>query len=312
MTAEVLPAAVTGRAGLPSVDEPSGRGRLVRDFPSARDVLEGDLRYLTGRLVGEDRRLATGDQGGVHDLSLACGRIRALLECYHNQFDDDTVRSLVGELSWLMSRLGESRDLAVTQAYVESLPDAHESEALRFLARISQSRQFAAWDLGATRASRRYLEAVDLLAGAGASLRWDSRASGPWRAELIPGLQRAHAALRHAQARAEGADPSSIDEALGEVLERVRTLRYGTEVVEALDRPAYSPLVGRLIAVQEVLERHHDAVAVERVLQRGSRIIQDAGATRWLREARSLLAVAKADAVGDWYRVHGQVAALTY
>lgn len=313
MTAEALPTSVEDLGGRRSPDDGSPRPlRMARDFPSARDVLQSDLRYLGDRLLEQDRRLGAGDRGGVEGLDAACQRLRALLVCFEDLFDADVRARVVTELSWLTSRLGDSRDLAVVQAYVASLPAGQDAAASRFLARIEQSRQFATWDLSATRASRRYLAVLDLVARPGASLVWEARADGPWRGVLVPGLRRARIALQAAELRARDAGAGSIDAALGEVRDHVRTLRYSTEAVESLDRPRYSPLVGRLVAVQDVLERHHDAAVVERVLDRGSRVVQDSAAKRWLTEAKSLVVVAKAEAVGDWYREHVDLDAFTF
>jgi CHAD domain-containing protein len=291
----------------PLTREPSAApvwgGHLVaREFPSSRDVLESYLSLLSARLLDQDRRLRIEETDSVHEMRVTCSRIRALLACFNDEVDAAPRRHLAAELSWLASRLGESRDLEVVHAYVESLPIAENPEAVRFLADVSRFRQSAAWDLRANLASCRYLAALDLVRQPSASLRWRPRAEGPWRTELGPALAHAYGKVLRATVRAENADREEVDAALHLVRRRVRTLRYAAEAVEPLDRAAYSPLVGRLIASQNLLGIHHDAVVVEGVLGRMSRTGQDPSTKAWLREAAALVGDDKRAAIRKWHK----------
>lgn len=311
MTAEVMPAVPAG--SIPS--RTSGRlltGHLApREFPSARDVLESDLNLLAARLLEQDRRYTMEMDHSVHQMRVACCRLRALLRCYARQFDQVSLRHVDHELSWLLMRLGETRDLEVVHAFVASMPEAPTEEGRLFLGELESFQRSAAWDLRATFSSARYLEVLDLVREPSASLRWRGRSAKAWRAELPPDVHRAYARLRQAEAQAEEAGPDCVDEALHRVRKRVRGLRYATEAIESLDRATYSPAVGRLIAMQNVLGSHHDAVVVEALLRRMNRTSQHSISRAWLKETQAAAHDHKVAAIDAYRQERRGIAALT-
>lgn len=239
---------------------------------TARDVLAPYLAAQVRRMRQLDPLVRADLPDALHQMRVACRRVRAVLTCFRREFDRGAMHHVRKELGWLVDVLGRERDLEVLCDHVGALVTRHQPEVAACEAWVGDS---LARDLdaarGAARAglcSDRYDALVRALTDQSAWPPWADRSNLASGRELRRGLRAEWARLQVAATAARHTRGSRRDEALHEVRKSAKRLRYAAEAV----RPRFGDRAGRLAEamaeVQDVLGRHHDeAVAREAVVR---------------------------------------------
>jgi len=238
-------------------------------------ILRTQLRAFLGAEPGT--RLGV-DPEQVHDMRVATRRLRAALKLFAEALPvrADRFRQ---ELKWVGTVLGEVRDLDVQLARLEEWgghASAADRDALEELRVVLESEHAAA--------RARLMAALDgaryerLVAGFGGMLR-----QGPLRrspASRVPILAAAPDLVgrryRSVRRRGRRIDPDSSGEDYHALRIRTKRLRYAVEFVGPVYGKRARRLARRLVALQDLLGDHQDAlVAVDRL--RG--LVEEVGPT---------------------------------
>ncbi|MGW7566074.1 CYTH and CHAD domain-containing protein [Streptomyces tendae] len=278
------------KKGIVRSDSPSKLARALRDTgvdgpvvrrPSA-GVVAGSagsyvlayLREQVGTLVTLDPAVRRELPDAVHQMRVACRRLRGCLRSYRSVLDRRVTDPVRAELRWLAGELGTARDQEVLRERIDAGLDGLPGDLV--LGPVAA--RLRAWEVsrGVDVRSRtrqaldapRYLRLLDAL---------DALVDGPplrAKAAAKPARTMARAVLkeygrlagRMERALALPAGPTRETE-LHEARKAAKKLRYAAEVA----RPALGKPVARLgkhaKAVQQLLGEHQDAVVAQATLR---------------------------------------------
>jgi CHAD domain-containing protein len=278
---------VLARAGVHRSGSASKLGRVLADRVPARpprpvadgDATTGDvvLAYLAAQAVAihaVDPQVRRGSGDGVHDMRVACRRMRSTLQSCRTVLDRVRTDALVTELRWLGGELGGARDLDVQEERIGDAVAALPPELALGPVEAQTTRFFAGRRHGAAKTADaaldgdRYVALLDAIDALLADPPFTELAAEP-AAAVLPGLvakalRRARKAYRAAFAVAPGHER---DEQVHEMRKAAKRLRYVAELAEpALGRPA-KHLVKRVKEVQELLGEHQDSVVARGLLR---------------------------------------------
>ncbi len=271
------------RANRKKRTRPTAVGRAVPDTPAARsrsrkvghvrarwhpemaasDALAQIAAAQTSvMLANEPRVRAAVDVAALHDMRVACRRLREAVRLFAGILRPATARVLMRELKWLSAALGAARDVDVAcrelrrlregltskerhqlQAYIDWLVERRAGDRRRML-RVLTSRRF------------QQLQAR-LLALSGGAPGLMQSGSPPLDAYVQPALDRLRARVLRDGMRL---GPSAGDAALHRLRIRCKRLRYAYEFLA----PAYGEHLrrqaGNVKRVQDLLGDHQDTV----------------------------------------------------
>jgi CHAD domain-containing protein len=270
-----------------------GRGKredAEREAPPAAEVVLAAVRTQVQALLTADIGVRTGDPEGVHDLRVACRRLRSILAAFRPVLDRTATDPLRDELQATGARLSAARDGEVALEHLRAVVDAQPVELVRgpVVARL-QSTRVADHEKGrraAVRAlsDRRHLQLLDALDALLADPPLAEAAGQPAPAVLADAIRRTGKRLRHrveeAQeaARQEDGPEEAPDagtggheqeeHALHEVRKAAKRVRYTAEVAAALLGAPAEALVACTKQVQDVLGEAQDTVVTRAVCTR--------------------------------------------
>jgi CHAD domain-containing protein len=267
-------------------DEESGR----TSGAPAGDVVRAALELQVRALQDADLMVRTGQPDGVHQVRVACRRLRSLLAAFRPVLDRAQTDPLREELAQVGAALSPTRDSEVALAHLRDLVAAQPAELVLgpVAARLQQAvvKEDQAGDESARKAlsSAAYLQLRDDLDALVAAPPLTADAGRPADEVLREVLAHAGRRLRRA---VHAARDSEHAEALHDVRKAAKRVRYTAEAaVPVLGRPV-AELVGALKGVQEVL---------------GDR--QDTFVTRPLCHQLGLQAFAAGENAWTWGRLH--------
>ncbi|RBY88689.1 CYTH and CHAD domain-containing protein [Blastococcus sp. TF02A-26] len=265
-----------------------GKGREVAE-PTAADVVLGALRSQTDALLAADLLVRTGSPDGIHDLRVACRRLRSILAAFRPVLDRAGTDPLREELRWIGAALSAARDGEVALAHLRELVEAQPVEQVRgpVVARLQTA---AVQDAEAGRrkalrtlSDRRYLAVLDALDAVLAAPPLAEAAGEPARTALAEAIRRTgkRLAARVETARAADEETPHEDSPLHDVRKAAKRVRYTAEVaVPVLGEPAET-LVACMKEVQELLGAAQDTVATRDRCLRLGRAAGAAGESTW-------------------------------
>ncbi len=234
--------------------------------PRAEDVVLAAVRDQVTALQTADVALRLDQPDAVHQVRVACRRLRSIFSSFRRVLDRAATDPLREELSWVAGELSAARDDEVALAHLRELVAAEPvEEVLGPVAARLQQAQLRTAVSGRERAletlsDARYLRLLDdlyaLLAAPRLSDRADRRAHPVLRAAVRKAARRLDARLE----RVDATDGPEKDEAVHEVRKAGKRLRYTAEVARAdLGRPA-KKLVKVSKKVQQALGDRQDTV----------------------------------------------------
>ncbi|SHH08676.1 CYTH and CHAD domain-containing protein [Geodermatophilus nigrescens] len=285
-----LAAAAPAATSAPAPEAPEGRakakgkgkkgkkakGKGEDDAAAARtagDVVLAALRAQVEALQVADIGVRTGDPEGVHDLRVACRRLRSILAAFRNVLDRTATDPVRGELQWIGGALSGARDGEVALEHLRAVVAAQPVELVRgpVSARL-RSTEVADVERGRKAAIRalsdkRHLALLDSLDALLADPPLAEAAGQPARAVLADAVKRAGKRLtaRIDEARGrEAVDPGAHEEetehALHEARKAAKRVRYTAEVAAPVLGAPAEALVACMKQVQDVLGEAQDTV----------------------------------------------------
>lgn len=230
-------------------------------------------------------RLGEGVEA-LHDMRVACRRLRALLRCFTDAFPARRARELTNDLRWLGRSLGTVRDvdvqlerLAAEHASLRKPQRAAIAPYAGALRRLRTSRRPA---LLAQLNGARYLRLLRRLEAC-----VDAETEPPDSTSLAAAGRRAirkSSRRLHKRARAIGHQPSAED--LHAVRILAKRLRYACEFVQPLTGSAGARFIKRLVKLQDLLGAHNDAIVAAQFVRN---YLEETAPTRGSATGRALV-----------------------
>ncbi len=251
---------------------------VVPEAPSpegpAREAIRSYIATQVAAVLREDPRVRLDLDDAVHQLRVACRRLRSGLKTFGPLLDETWTSELRDELSWLAGSFGDLRDREVLLAHIEADLDdlaqdpevAPSAEAARTLIRRRLRREMTAARRSALEAMRseRYLTLLDRLVEAAREPRV-TPAADQSAAQALPPL--VAASWTRLAKRARKLTPDSPAEDWHATRIAAKRARYAGEAsVAVFGQPArrYAAQVERLT---ELLGGHQDAFVTSAALR---------------------------------------------
>ncbi|MFE0647880.1 CHAD domain-containing protein [Streptomyces sp. NPDC059534] len=271
---EPAAAAVTGPAAAPETDPTAGEPGTPAKPGTAGAAVLAYVREQAAAIVALDPAVRRDLPDALHQLRVACRRLRSAFKTYRRVLDRDVTDPVGDELKWLAGELGVARDQEVLdarlRARVADLPrdltlgpvNTRLRRRNAALGRSARRRALAALD------SARHLALLDTLDALLAAPPLRKAARRDARTVLAHAVRKDHARLggriEHALSLAPGHER---DLALHDARKAAKRARYATEAARpTLGKPA-KRLAKRVKAVQSLLGEHQDAVVARAALR---------------------------------------------
>jgi CHAD domain-containing protein len=260
------------------------RRRQAAATQSAGDLLRSTLATQFLALQDADLMVRTATPDGIHQVRVACRRLRSVLTAFRPVLDPEVTEFVRGELRWIGGQLGSSRDAEVAAAHLRELVAAQPPELVLgpVAARVQRENlpDGAVTDRPVPRvlAGSRYLHALDALADLVADPPLTDRggeAAGPIAAEVLAATSRC---LRRRVRLARDTDDPA---ALHDVRKAAKRLRYTAEVIAPVLGPPVDRLLIALQDVQRILGDRQDTVATRQLCTRLGLQAFAAGENAW-------------------------------
>ena len=301
------PAGVVGEGGNGKKGK-KGRKKARKAEAAVRTAGEVVLGAVAGQLQAlrnADLAVRTDQPEGVHDLRVACRRLRSILAAFRPVLDREQTDPLRVELQWVGAQLSGARDAEVALSHLRELVAAQPVELVLgpVAARLQQT-EIKDHEAGARRVTRtltdrRYLRLLDALDALLADPPVTELATAPAPAQLAAAVRHTGGRLRRAVDAAREAEGAERHELLHEVRKAAKRVRYTAEVAEAEFGDPATALVACTKQVQDSLGAAQDTVVTRDVAVRVGRAAFAAGENAWtygrlhaLEEARAAAAEA--------------------
>ncbi|GAC1444675.1 MAG: CYTH and CHAD domain-containing protein [Mycobacteriales bacterium] len=256
------------QAQLPSDLPPPPR---VTPRSPASDLVLWSLRTGLIRLVGSDLGVRRVQDDAVHQMRVACRRLRSDLRTFAPLVEDPRLEIVRAELAWLAGSLGEARDLEVLQVRLRDTATRDllcpiDPTGLAAITQLLAEQETAA--LAAARGvlrTERYVALLRLLVEVATEPGLTRAADSPCR-DILPAL--VGRPWRQLSKQCRRLTPTDPDDDWHRARILAKRARYAAEVAAvALGKDAKAT-ASAATAVQELLGEHQDAaVAADRMLE---------------------------------------------
>lgn len=259
------------RALGPAATEPSdlpAPGRLNGRVTGGA-VVTAALAANARRLIEQDVPVRRGAPDAVHQMRVACRRLRSDLRTFGPLVDHEWATALRAELSWLADSLGAARDLEVQRERIRSAADADplapiDADAVGRIDSLlaSQEDDAVAAVLTALDAPR-YTELLDRVVAAAREPALTALAGKPADRAIEPLVAAAWQKMVRAGRKLR---PGGPDHRWHRVRILAKRARYAGEAAQpAVGKPARR-LAEAAESIQDLLGRHQDAVVAAETL----------------------------------------------
>jgi CHAD domain-containing protein len=288
-----------------------GKGKKSRKKAEAAPRTAGEV--VLGAVAGQlqalrdaDLAVRTGQPEGVHDLRVACRRLRSIFAAFRPVLDREHTDPLREELRWVGAQLSGARDAEVALSHLRALVAAQPVELVLgpVAARLQQT-EIKDSEAGARRVTRtltewRYLQLLDALDALLADPPATELAATPAPAQLADAVRRSGKRLRRAVEAAREAEGAERHRLLHEARKAAKRVRYTAEVAGVEFGAPAAALVECTKEVQDQLGAAQDTVVTRDVAVRVGLAAFAAGENAWtygrlhgLEEARAEAAEAQ-------------------
>ncbi|MCW2549265.1 MAG: Inorganic triphosphatase YgiF, contains and domain [Mycobacterium sp.] len=254
-------------------------GKVLSSDP-ASELVAASLRTGTRRLLLADIGVRRHEEDAVHQMRVACRRMRSDLKTFRPLVEPLWGEALRTELSWLAGSLGDARDLEVLRERLRKMVTgqvpSYDLTAFERLDAILVTREAAALTASAEALqSDRYLRLLSVLVDAAREPVVSEAASASCSKVLPPLVRGAWDRMAKSARKLEAAGE---DDQWHEARIKAKQARYAAEAVtDVLGKPAARMAAGAK-AVQEVLGDHQDAaIAADVLLALAADHLDDAG-----------------------------------
>jgi len=225
-----------------------------------RAMIETQLRLIVahdpGTRLGEDPE-------HLHQMRVACRRLRALLREARPMLDPGWIEPLRAEIEWLGDELGAVRDLDVLRQRlsdeIATLDPADARGGARLIRAVEADRDRIRGGLLAALRSARYLELLGALEDAA---RQPRIIDGDVSLEAV-----ARDAFRRLRRAVRGLGDEPSDEALHEVRIKAKRARYAGELAAPMVGKPAERFIDRAKDFQDLLGEYQDAVVAQQRLR---------------------------------------------
>lgn len=237
---------------------------------ASAEPLRAMIETQLGQLVAHDPGARLGDDPeDLHQMRVACRRLRALLREARPMLDPEWAEPLRAELAWLGDELGAVRDLDVLRQHLGDeaarLDPADARGGARLIRALETERTRVRSGLLAALRSDRYLGLLGLLEEAARKPRVVD-ASVSLEAIARDAFRRLRRAVRELD------DPPS-DEALHKVRIKAKRARYAAELAAPVAGKPAGRFIEKAKSFQDALGEYHDAVvAQQRIRELAERV----------------------------------------
>ncbi|SHN89001.1 CHAD domain-containing protein [Geodermatophilus obscurus] len=279
-----------------------------RPVRTAGEVVLGAVARQLQALRDADLAVRTEQPEGVHDLRVACRRLRSILAAFRPVLDRGHTDPLREELRWVGAQLSGARDTEVALSHLRELVAAQPVELVLgpVAARLQQT-QIKDHEAGGRRVARtltdrRYLRLIDAVDALLADPPLTEPAAAPASPQLADAVRRTGKRLRRAVDAAREAEGAERHERLHEVRKAAKRVRYTAEVAEAELGEPVTALVECTKQVQDLLGAAQDTVVTRDVAVRVGRAAFTAGENAWIYGRLHALEEARAETAetGFW------------
>jgi CHAD domain-containing protein len=235
-------------------------GKVLASDP-ASELVAASLRTGTRRLLLADIGVRRREEDAVHQMRVACRRMRGDLKTFRSLVEPLWGESLRTELSWLAGCLGDARDLEVLRERLRGMvSDAvppYDMAAFERIDAVLAEREEVALGVGADAlASERYQRLLDILVDAARSPVVSPAAAAPCAKALPPLVRATWDALAK---RARKLTHDDHDDLWHEARIKAKQARYAAEAVTDVLGKGAARMAGAAKMAQEVLGEHQDA-----------------------------------------------------
>ncbi|MCK2213235.1 CYTH and CHAD domain-containing protein [Actinomadura sp. ATCC 31491] len=246
---------------------------------------EAVLAYLAGQadaLLAQDPRVRRAEQDAVHQMRVACRRLRSALKAFKTVVTD--TERVQEELRWLGNVLGEARDLEVIRdRFGKELaglpPELIVGPVRDRLGADLLAREHEAYGrIRDALSGERYYALLDSLDALVAGPKLGKAAGKPAQDQLVTIAAHNWSRVTKAYDTAQAVqDPERREIAMHDVRKAAKRARYTAEALE----PTLGKDMGRLAKlaedIQEILGTHQDGVVAQETLTKEAESARQAG-----------------------------------
>jgi CHAD domain-containing protein len=271
------------RNGSAQKDAGPRRKRTKRAGPTAGAVVLDALAAQVRALQEADLLVRTDQPGGVHDLRVACRRLRSILAAFRPVLDRAQTDPLRDELRWVGQEVSGARDGEVALGHLRALVEAQPVELVLgpVAARLQQTaiQDAEAGRKAAARAleDRRYLRLVDALFELLETPPLTALAEEQARGVLVDAVRRSGKRFRRQLARQEDAHGAPLHD----VRKAAKRVRYTAEVAAPVLGGRARRLVKAAKKVQQTLGDRQDTVVTRELCRTIGVAAFGAGENAW-------------------------------
>ncbi|MGY1601940.1 CYTH and CHAD domain-containing protein [Geodermatophilus sp. SYSU D00815] len=269
---------------------------------TAGEIVRAALAAQVQALQDADLMVRTEQAEGVHDLRVACRRLRSILAAYRPVLARQHTDGIRDELRWLGQEFSGARDAEVALEHLRGLVREQPVELVLgpVAARLQQEevKDHAKGTADATRTlrSERYLALRDRLDALVAEPPFTGEADQPAAPVLRAVLARTVRRLRRDVRSARSAEEQAArDHLLHETRKAAKRVRYTAEVAAPVLGTAVADLVGVMKELQDVLGERQDTVVTRAECRRLGLAAYAAGENAWTYGRLEALEEARAD-----------------
>jgi CHAD domain-containing protein len=239
------------------------------------DVVQDHLRTNVAVIVDRDEALRAGDAEAVHDVRVACRRLRSALATYRPFLDREQTEPLRDELKWFGQVLGAVRDADVLGARLvhaaRELPAELQLGPVvdRLDTELRRTHEHAFAEATRTLDEPRTYALLDALDALVSSPPFVDGADRRARKALVAVLTKEIRRVRRAGDAVD--DAENEDErlaALHELRKTAKRARYAAESASVVLGPPAEELATRMEDLQDALGEHQDTVTARAELRR--------------------------------------------
>ncbi len=257
-------------AAQPGVPTPDlGGPAAPLEAGSAAAVVLAYLASQISHLEDHDPLVRVDAEDAVHQMRVACRRLRSALAVYRPILDRDRTEPLRDELRWLGEELGAARDAEVVRDHLRDLVAAEPEgtvvgPVVERITRTMDERYRAAHDKAlVTLDTSRYFTLLDALDDLVTRPPFTPDAERPADEVLLPLVHTTWKRTRKlVDAAREAQDAHERDLQLHEVRKAAKRARYAGESLATTFGKGASKFAKRMEAVQAVLGEHQDSVVI--------------------------------------------------
>ncbi|HEX4817052.1 MAG TPA: CYTH and CHAD domain-containing protein [Nonomuraea sp.] len=262
--------------------QPAAPARAATTPGSAGEVVVGYLDSQVRALLSQDPRVRRAEHDAVHQMRVACRRLRSALKAFKTVVVD-TAR-LQEELQWLGNVLGEARDLEVTRARFAKALDGLAPELVigpvraRLGADLLDREREAYERIKDALSGDRYYALLDALDALVAEPNLGKAAAKPAREQLSTIAAAGWGRMTRAYDTAQAIDdPERREIAMHDVRKAAKRARYTAEALVPTLGKDMVRLAGLAEDIQEVLGTHQDGVVAQETLAKEAESARQAG-----------------------------------